>query len=127
MSTDPIWLQCARLFEGEAEIPGIDDNPIIVRMWDGITGPLRHDEEPWCSAFVHHVFHELGMASTGSAAARSWLRWGVALPAPAQPVPQPLHARALEAVTGRPHEADYLRGLGVHRYVVVRCSCQKPL
>lgn len=79
----PIWLQCARLYLGEAEIPGIENNPIIVRMWDGITGLWRDDETPWCAAFVHQVLTDMGLPSTRSAAARSYLKWGVRLAEPA--------------------------------------------
>lgn len=80
---EPIWLRCARLYLGETEIPGIENNPIIVRMWDGITGLWRDDETPWCAAFVHQVLTDMGLPSTRSAAARSYLRWGVQLATPA--------------------------------------------
>lgn len=80
---EPVWLKCARLYLGEREIAGIENNPLIVRMWDGITGLVREDETPWCAAFVHRVLDDMGLASTRSAAARSYLKWGVGLATPA--------------------------------------------
>lgn len=79
----PIWLQCARLYLGETEIEGIENNPIIVRMWHGIAGLVRDDETPWCAAFVHQVLTDMGIPSTRSPAARSYIKWGVPLAAPA--------------------------------------------
>ena len=40
------------------------------------------DKVPWCSAFVNWVVDSAGFKGTGSAAARSWLEWGVPLKEP---------------------------------------------
>ena len=36
----------------------------------------NRDETPWCSSFCQWVMAEAGIAGSGSAAARSWIRWG---------------------------------------------------
>lgn len=40
------------------------------------------DETPWCSAFVNWCFEVSGSVGTNSAAARSWLGWGVGASVP---------------------------------------------
>ena len=40
------------------------------------------DKVSWCSAFVCWCFESIGIRSTRSAAARSWLKWGVELTTP---------------------------------------------
>src|SRR5690606_16496326 len=40
------------------------------------------DEIPWCSSFMCAAFEEVGIPSTRSAAARSWVGWGVKLEKP---------------------------------------------
>jgi len=40
------------------------------------------DEVPWCSSFANFAVDTAGFAGTHSAAARSWLKWGVALTTP---------------------------------------------
>lgn len=81
--TDPIWLSHARGYVGLSEIPGPKHNPIILRFWKLIRAPFKDDETPWCAGFVGGVLEEQGFKSTRSAAARSYLKWGVPLEAPA--------------------------------------------
>ena len=41
-----------------------------------------HDETPWCSSFVNWCVEGSGLKGTGSAMARSWLKWGNKLDGP---------------------------------------------
>lgn len=74
--TGPPWLMLARSLIGEAEIPGLKHNAKILRWWQAIGQAFRDDETPWCAAFVGGVLEECGVASSRSAAARSYLKWG---------------------------------------------------
>lgn len=80
---EPVWLTQARKYIGLKEIPGPKHNPVIVGWWEKIAMQFRDDETPWCAAFVGGVLEEVGMKSTRSAAARSYLKYGTKLPAPA--------------------------------------------
>ena len=77
---EPIWLTKARSYLGEREIPGPRHNGMILRMWRLIRAPFTDDETPWCAGFVGGVLEECGIRSSRSAAARSYVKWGVKLP-----------------------------------------------
>jgi uncharacterized protein (TIGR02594 family) len=68
--------EVAKKFLGIKEIPGYKDNPFIVWALSLCGLPDSHDEVPWCSAFVHVPCLMLGLPTSGSAAARSWLKIG---------------------------------------------------
>lgn len=73
------WMPIARSKLGKAEIHGPDANPEIVKYLHSTTlgAPFNHsDETPWCSAFVNWCVEKAGYKGTGSAWARSWLKWG---------------------------------------------------
>ena len=67
---------------GQAEIPGEKDNPRIVLYHSYTQGKADSDEVAWCSAFMNYCIVEAGGVGTGSALARSWLRWGKAVGKP---------------------------------------------
>ena len=77
------WMTTAEGYLGTHETPGASHTPLIVRMWERIRAPFRDDETPWCAAFVGSVLEESGFKSTRSGLARSYLKWGIALPKPA--------------------------------------------
>lgn len=81
---DTPWIAHARTFLGLREVPGARHNATILGWWQKIFADFRDDETPWCAAFVGGVLEEVGIKSTRSAAARSYLKWGRAL---SQPVP----------------------------------------
>ena len=62
---------------GVREIPGDEDNPVIVNYAKetGITG-ISNDEISWCSTFVNWVCMKAGYTMSGKPDARSWLRVG---------------------------------------------------
>lgn len=72
----PAWIDHARTFVGLREYPGARHNPTILTWWKRIFADFRDDETPWCAAFVGGVLEEVGVKSTRSAAARSYLKWG---------------------------------------------------
>jgi len=79
---EPRWLAAARRHVGEREVKGRQHNPLILRWWTLIRAPFTDDETPWCAGFVGGVLESVGIRSSRSAAARSYLSWGRALSAP---------------------------------------------
>lgn len=80
MKMVPAWLLLALREVGTHEIAGTHANPRIGEYLRSTT--ISHtlaesDETPWCSAFVNWCMVQTGMAGTNSAAARSWLSWGM--------------------------------------------------
>jgi uncharacterized protein (TIGR02594 family) len=82
VKTEPKWLELARSYVGEREIHGLKHNSKIVQWFADIRTSFRDDETPWCAAFVGAMLERSGIRSTRSAAARSYLNWGVSLPFP---------------------------------------------
>ena len=78
----PPWLRIAMEEIGQAEIAGPVHNPRIIEYHALTTLKATNDETPWCSSFVNWCIYHAGMTPTRSAAARSWLKWGVKLDSP---------------------------------------------
>ena len=78
----PEWLDAARREIGVKEYPGAQHNPRIQQYAKKTTLAAPADEVPWCSSFVNWCLAEAGIQGTRSAAARSWLDWGVDLKKP---------------------------------------------
>lgn len=78
--TKPLWLTIAEEEKGVKEYVGDADNPRIVEYHQTTSLKATDDEVPWCSAFVNWCIKQAGYNGTDSAAARSWLEWGVELP-----------------------------------------------
>ena len=81
-SSEPKWLKVALSEVGEQEIAGEKDNPRIVEYHAATKLQATADETPWCSSFCNWVFAQCGIQGTGSAMARSWVRWGQRLENP---------------------------------------------
>lgn len=79
---EPRWLTAARKEIGLREIPGAKHNPRILKYWTLIRAPFHDDETPWCAGFVGGMLESVGIKSSRSAAARSYLKWGRKLSAP---------------------------------------------
>lgn len=73
---DPSWLCEARRYIGQREIAGTKNNPLILRWWGLIRAPFTNDETPWCAGFTGGCLEAVGIRSSRSAAARSYLNWG---------------------------------------------------
>lgn len=67
----------AKLEIGTTEVPGPVNNPRIVEYHATTTLKATDDETSWCSSFVNWCVKKAGFKGTNSAAARSWLKWGV--------------------------------------------------
>lgn len=76
------WYEIARRELGVKELQGIADNPRIVEYHSTTTLRATDDEVPWCSSFVNWCVTKAGYKGTGSAAARSWAKWGVQIAKP---------------------------------------------
>lgn len=79
----PAWLTEAYKHIGVKEIPGVNNNPLIVRMWQVIKrGGIKSDSVPWCAAFVGFCLENVGIKSSRFESAKSYLTWGVPIEKP---------------------------------------------
>ena len=67
----------AQRFIGMKEIPGTEDNPIVLAMLGLDAEWPEHDEVPWCSAFTNWCCWLLRLPRSKSLMARSWLSVGI--------------------------------------------------
>lgn len=80
---EPKWLIEARRHIGTKEIPGPKHESKILGWFKAIHAAwFQADEVPWCAAFVGGCLEEVGIRSSRSATAKSYLAWGVPLAAP---------------------------------------------
>ena len=79
---EPVWMLGARRAIGTKEVAGAGANPEIVKYHAETRLHATSDEIAWCSSFVNAMFAWNGIEPTRSAAARSWLKWGVKLDKP---------------------------------------------
>lgn len=78
----PAWFELAKREIGVKEYPGAQHNPRIVQYAKTTMLAAAADEVAWCSSFVNWCLDQAGVRGTRSAAARSWLGWGVPLQKP---------------------------------------------
>jgi len=76
------FLEIAERELGTKEIKGGEHNPRVVEYHQATSLGASDDETPWCSSFVAWVVEQAGVVGTNSAAARSWLDWGVPVDTP---------------------------------------------
>lgn len=69
---------------GQKEIYGAEDNPQIVNYFTATDYGHAKDEIRWCAAFINWCLRECNFPRTKSAAAVSFLKWGVPLSMPTQ-------------------------------------------
>ncbi len=73
--------EIALSYLGEHEIGGSLHNQVIVAMFASVGHPdILDDETAWCAAFVGHCIELGGLKSTRALTARSYLKWGEAVP-----------------------------------------------
>ena len=77
-----VWMPIALGELGTREIHGKDHEARVLEYHATTTLRATTDEVPWCSSFVNWVMESSGIPGTRSAAARSWLDWGVKLDSP---------------------------------------------
>ena len=73
----PRWLIIAEQELGVHETPGPKATARIVEYDKATTLKATSDEVPWCAAFVCWCLEQAGIESTHSAAAKSFLSWGI--------------------------------------------------
>lgn len=73
----PTPYDLAKTHVGEKEIPGVKNNPLIVRWGRRLAAWFSDDETAWCSAFVNAMAEEAGYERSGKLNARSWLDVGM--------------------------------------------------
>jgi uncharacterized protein (TIGR02594 family) len=73
----PLWLRVAVGELGQEERPGVKDNVRIREYHASTRMGARPDSVPWCSSFVNWCLLRAGVNGTSSAAAKSWVDWGV--------------------------------------------------
>ncbi|MBI1207469.1 MAG: TIGR02594 family protein [Azospirillum sp.] len=107
---EPVWLTIGRREMGQQEVPGALSNPRILEYHKATSLGATSDEVPWCSSFINWAMQQAGLSRTESAAARSWLDWGVNLAAPAPGCVVVFWRGSRDAATG--HVALFLRMVG---------------
>ncbi|HOB62391.1 MAG TPA: TIGR02594 family protein [Candidatus Competibacteraceae bacterium] len=77
------WMDIAiaELGVHEDSLPG-QHNARIVEYHQTTSLKATDDETPWCSSFVNWVMKQSGRSGTNSAAAKSWLNWGLEVISP---------------------------------------------
>jgi uncharacterized protein (TIGR02594 family) len=79
------WYELALKEVGTLEGPDTADNPKVVAYYRDAGFPdVKHDEVPWCAAFVGAMLKRAGLKPSGSLMARSYLKWGTKLSSPVQ-------------------------------------------
>lgn len=80
----PKWLLEAEKHIGQKEVKGPSHNPFIVQLWKLIKrGGIKDDETPWCASFLGGCLETVGIPSTRFESAKSYEKYGTALPSPA--------------------------------------------
>ena len=67
---------------GQEEVAGAASNPRIVEYHQSTKLKATDDDVPWCAAFVNWVLMNAGLPFTKSAAALSFLDWGIKVKTP---------------------------------------------
>lgn len=73
----PTWMDIARGELDQREIRGARHNPRILEYHASTRLRAASDEIAWCASFVNWVMQQAGLTGTRSAAAASWINWGV--------------------------------------------------
>lgn len=78
------WMLIAIQELGVHETPGPAATARITEYDKHTSLMASSDEIPWCSAFMNYCLDTAGHPGTHSAAARSWLNWGVPMDKPVE-------------------------------------------
>ena len=66
----------AMRYVGIKEVPGTEDNPLLLAMRQLDNDWPEHDEVPWCSGFMNWIAWHLRLPRSKNLMARSWLNVG---------------------------------------------------
>jgi len=81
--SEPRWLIEAEKYVGLKEVAGPKSSPTVVNFWKIIRlSGISNDDVPWCAAFVGAVLENVGITSTRSGLAKSYLNFGTKQNAP---------------------------------------------
>lgn len=73
----PSWLIEAEKYVGLREVAGPKSNATVVDFWKRIRlSGISNDDVPWCAAYVGAVLENVGITSTRSGLAKSYLNFG---------------------------------------------------
>lgn len=103
------WYDLARSYIGKKEIPGSATDKEIAK-WLRDVGEAGDDAIPWCAAFVGAMLVKSGLHGTGSAAARSYLKYGESLKYPIEGCVVVFWRESPSS--GKGHVAFYVRDAG---------------
>ncbi len=78
----PSWMPVARAEIGVRAFGPGASNPRVTAYHAHTNIRGYDDKASWCSSFANWSLAQVGITGTGSALARSWLAWGVALAVP---------------------------------------------
>ncbi|MEQ5839516.1 TIGR02594 family protein [Paraburkholderia acidicola] len=81
-TAEPTWMRVAMAEHGVRRFPVGETNPRIVEYNNQTNLAGYDDKVSWCSSFANWCMAGAGVRGTGSAVARSWLDWGIALEQP---------------------------------------------
>ena len=82
------------------EIPGAKDHAEIIKLFADAGHPeIKHEDAPWCAAFVGAVLHRSAITPSGSLMARSYCKWAEKLDAPVY------GAICVKVRSGAPHDS----------------------
>ena len=73
---EPTWMLIAKKELGIHETPGPAATARIIEYDKATTLKATSDEVPWCAAFVCWCLEQVGIKSTHSATALSYMDWG---------------------------------------------------
>jgi len=84
---EPRWLKLARADLGIREVPGVANNPVLVKRFSSIQKLIgwlfNADSIPWCGAIMAWWMSQCGIKTPiGPARALAWATWGVPLKTP---------------------------------------------
>lgn len=82
---EPRWLKLARADLGIREVPGVANNPVLMKRFSSITKALgiayNADSVPWCGAIMAWWMSQCGIKPASIAVrAKAWASWGEPVP-----------------------------------------------
>ena len=105
---EPAWLAVARAEVGQKEIKGGQHNDRVLQYHASTALKAKSDETAWCSSFVNWCLTKAGFKGTNSAAAASWITWGITGTARAGAIAVIFNAGASKSLTSSGNHVGFL-------------------
>lgn len=79
-----VEMKCLEFYGNATKEIGVNEskNPDKIKLYHSFTGLKAGVETAWCSSFANYIVKQSIMKGTGSALARSWLKWGKSIDTP---------------------------------------------